>query len=165
MATNTDPTNIRLPRAWPTFVKTAVLHAISLARLAFTGAWGLAATESHRRARRSVEIDRLESEIAHLHEELRIKDARMSYIAPQCRPRYSPEDRLAILKLKAARGWSAAETARRFLIQPSTICYWLKRLDEIGEKALLRTKEPVNEFPQFVGYLVRRCGGPSALLR
>jgi len=42
-------------------------------------------------------------------------------------------DRLAILELKAARGWSMAQTARALLVQPATIASWCKRVDEEGE--------------------------------
>ena len=32
----------------------------------------------------------------------------------------------------------------------------LRRVDEAGERALVRTAEPVNKFPNFVAYLVRQ---------
>src|SRR5207244_8374450 len=62
----------------------------------------------------------------------------------------------AILELRAARGWSLAQTAARFLVTPLTISSWTTRLDEEGTNALVRIPEPVNRFPDFVGYLVRR---------
>ena len=39
---------------------------------------------------------------------------------------------------------------------PLTIASWMGRLDEEGPDSLLRLPEPVNRFPDFVGYLVRR---------
>jgi hypothetical protein len=47
-------------------------------------------------------------------------------------------ERLAILQLRAAQGWSAAQTAKRFLVQPATIASWMKRIDEGGKGALLQ---------------------------
>jgi hypothetical protein len=46
-----------------------------------------------------------------LGDEMRIKDARMATIAPHRRPYYPPAERMAILKLRAARGWSLPQTA------------------------------------------------------
>src|SRR5438128_8822559 len=87
---------------------------------------------------------------------MRIKDARMEHIPAGQRPHYPPVERLAILELRAARGWSLAQTAARFLVTPLTISSWTTRLDEEGTNALVRIPEPVNRFPEFVGYLVRR---------
>jgi putative transposase len=98
----------------------------------------------------------LEEEGALLREEIRIKDARMDHIPPHRRPHYPPPERLAILELKAARGWSLAQTARAFLWEPETVASWLKRVDERGEEALVQVPRPVNTFPDFVRHLVRR---------
>ena len=91
-----------------------------------------------------------------LQEEVRIKDARMALLPTQRRPHYPPSERMAILELRAARGWTLAQTARAFLVTPLTIAHWLRRLDEQGSHALVQLTEPVNKFPEFVGYLVRR---------
>jgi putative transposase len=101
-------------------------------------------------------IARLTEEILLLKEELRLKDARMNRIPAQRRPHYLPTERLAILELRAARGWSQAQTADRLLVTPATIASWMGRLDEEGPAALVRMHEPVNRFPDFVAYLVRR---------
>jgi transposase InsO family protein len=63
---------------------------------------------------------------------------------------------MAILELKAARGWSQAETARRFLVKPTTVASWLQRIDESGPTPLVQMRELVNKFPDLVRYLVRR---------
>ncbi len=63
---------------------------------------------------------------------------------------------MAILELKAARGWSQAETARRFLVKPTTVASWLKRIDESSQSPLVQIREPVNKFPEQVRYVVRR---------
>lgn len=46
--------------------------------------------------------------------------------------------RLEILDLKAARGWSLAQTARAFLVEAETIAAWLKRIDEAGSPAVIQ---------------------------
>ena len=45
----------------------------------------------------------------------------MERIPPQRRPHYPPVERLAILELRAARGWSLAQTARHVLVTPLTV--------------------------------------------
>jgi putative transposase len=63
---------------------------------------------------------------------------------------------MAILELRAARGWSLEQTARALLVTAATVSSWMKRLDEQGPDTLLQLSQPVNKFPEFVGYLVRR---------
>ncbi|MEE9246160.1 MAG: helix-turn-helix domain-containing protein, partial [Gemmatimonadota bacterium] len=43
-----------------------------------------------------------------------------------------PTERLAILELRAARGWSLEQTAERMLVTPNTVASWMGRLDEEG---------------------------------
>ena len=71
-----------LPRAWRANVKSAVLHAISLAHLAIAHARGWVADSINPRLRQAAEIDELKAEVAMLKEELRIKDDRMAAILP-----------------------------------------------------------------------------------
>jgi len=40
-------------------------------------------------------------------------------------------------------------------VTPATIASWTARVDEEGPDAIVRLSEPVNKFPDFVGYLVR----------
>ena len=61
-----------------------------------------------------------------------------------------------ILELRSARGWSLSQTARNLLITTATVASWIGRLDEDGPKALLQTREPINKFPDFVAYMVKR---------
>ena len=126
-------TRISLPPLWPRRARSAILHALSLARVAL-----LATTD---RVAASI---RLEHEVALLHEELRIKDARLERVPPHRRPHYPAVERLAILELRAARGWSAAQTAERFFVTEATVASWMMRLDEDGPAALVQTPEPVN---------------------
>ena len=41
-------------------------------------------------------------------------------------------------------------------LTPTTVASWVGRLDEEGPDALVQTPEPVNQYPAFVAYLVRR---------
>ena len=63
---------------------------------------------------------------------------------------------MAILELRAARGWSLKQTADTFLVTSATVASWMKRIDEQGPDALLQLREPVNKFPDFVRYIVQR---------
>ena len=80
----------------------------------------------------------------------------MEQLEAHRRPHYPPTKRLAILELRAARGWSLAQTARIFLVTPLTIASWMGRLDEEGPDSLVRLPEPVNKFPELIAYLVKR---------
>ena len=151
-----QPPKIPLPKGWPSHVKSGVLHIISLAHFSITHARGWAANSVRANVRISAERDRLHQEIALLREELRIKDACMSLIPPHRRPRYASTERLAILELRAARGWSLRQTVDAFLLTPATVTSWSQRIDEGGPKALLQLREPVNRFPDFVRYAVQR---------
>ena len=102
---------------------------------------------SNARTRLAGDLQGSLDEISLLEEELRIKDARMATIDAHRRPHYRPIERMAILEIKAARGWSQAETARRFLVKPTTVASWLKRIDESSQSPLVQIREPVNKFP------------------
>ena len=80
----------------------------------------------------------------------------MIRIQPQQRPHYLPTERMIILELKAAGGWSLKQTAKAFLVTPATIASWMRRLDEEGPEALVQTPVPVNHFPDYVRYVVQR---------
>jgi hypothetical protein len=156
MLTMPQPPRIHLPKGWQGCVKSAVLHAIALADYAIVYARAWAADSINARVRLASENDRLHQECALLREELRLKDTRMAQIVPQRRPHYGPVERMAILELRAARGWSLKQTADTFLVTPATIAAWVKRTDENGPDALLQLREPVNKFPDFVRYIVQR---------
>ena len=154
MAAKIPPT-IPLPKSWTKHVRTAMLHVISLAQYAtaYTRSW--AADSRNGRIRIKAENDRAQQKILLLREEMRIKDARMALISPHRRPYYPPTERMAILELRAARGWSRQQTADAFLVTAATITSWMNRLDEEGPDALVQLREPVNKFPEFVRYAVR----------
>jgi len=103
-----------LPKNWPRLARSAIVHAIALARLVVTHVRGWCADSPLKRVRLAAECERLRSEVAMLREELRIKDApstssgqaRLARIPAKNRPHYPPTERLAVLALKAARGWA-----------------------------------------------------------
>jgi len=132
------------------------VQLVGLARVALVHTRAWCADSRIERVRLRGRVDGLAQEVALLREELRIKDARLARIPAQERPRYPPAERLAILGLRAARGWSVAQTARAFLLTAATIASWMRRLDEEGANALVRTAVPVNRFPEFVGVVVQQ---------
>ena len=69
------------------------------------------------------------------------------------RPQYTGLERMAILQLRAMRGWNKADTSRHFLVSDDTIRDWLRRIDD---DALVQTAAPVNRFPDFVRYAVQQ---------
>jgi hypothetical protein len=60
---------------------------------------------------------------------------------------------MAILQLRAMRGWNKAETSRHFLVSDDTIRDWLRRVDD---DALVQTSTPVNRFPDVVRYSIQQ---------
>ena len=151
-----SPAETPLPRSWPTQVKSATLQVIGLAQVVIAHARGWAADCANPRVRMQGDLDRAGQEIALLKEEIRIKDARMAQLLPHRRPFYPPMERMAILQLRAARGWSLEQTGRTFLLAGGTIAAWLKRINEKGAEALVQVADPVNRFPEFVRYSVQR---------
>ena len=67
--------------------------------------------------------------------------------------RINSMERMAILQLRAMRGWNKSETGRHFLVSDDTIRQWLRRADD---DALVQTQSPVNRFPDFVRYAVQQ---------
>ena len=106
MTWHPDPPHIALPKGWPAIIKSALIHAISLAHLAIIHARGWAANSINARVRLAARLEQAQAEITLLREEVRIKDTRMALISPHHRPHYRPIERMAIPELKAARGWS-----------------------------------------------------------
>ena len=139
-----------------THVRSAVIHTIALAQYALTYSRSWAADSSNGRLRLKAENDRLEQDTALLREEMRIKDVRMALIDPRNRPHYPPTERMAILELRATRGWSLEQAAKVFLVTAETIRSWGRQIDEAGAKALVQTSQPVNKLPELVRYLVQR---------
>ncbi len=145
---------IPLPKGWPKHVTSALVCAVSLARAVITHVRGWALNSPIERVRLRAESERVTTLARQQQEELALHRQRFERVPAKSRPHFTPAERLRVLELKAARGWSAAETARRLLLAPSTVTSWLKRLDEEGEQALVRVPVPVARFPDFVAHLV-----------
>jgi len=145
-----------VPKNWTRSIQATLLHVIALAKYTLISTRSWAGNSSSPRIRLAAKANQLQQEIVLLREEIRIKDARLARIPAGHRPYYQPSERLAILEVRAARGWSLAQTATVFQVTPATIATWSKRLDEQGPSALLQTPQPVNKFPDFVRYLVQR---------
>ena len=114
--------------------------------MAYTRSW--AANSINDRIRLKARCDLLKQKLASLTEEIRIKDARIAPMDPRNRPHYPATERMAILLLRAANGWSLKQTAKRFLVTSATIASWGNRVDEQGSSALVQLREPVNKFPE-----------------
>ena len=69
--------NLRLPKNWHRQVRSAIVHGVSMATIAFTHAVARAADSPDTQIRAQAEIDRLQREVDLFREEARIKDARM----------------------------------------------------------------------------------------
>ena len=104
-------TAIPLPKGWRKVTRAGVLHAISVAAMAMTSAWSKASAGRPSRRRALAEIDRLRTEVALLTEELELKDSRWVRVPARRRPYYGPVQRMRILQLRAARGWSTKQVA------------------------------------------------------
>jgi putative transposase len=154
--TNTKRLKIPLPDSWSLNVKSAVLHAISLAQFAMAYTRGWAANSINARIRLKGRVAQLEQMGTCLTEQMRIKDARLQRIDPQKRPHYLPVERMAILELRAAQNWSLKLTAKAFLVTRATIRSWLARIEEGGPDALVQLARPVNRFSDCIRYLVQR---------
>jgi len=147
---------IPLPRSWHGHIKSAFIHAIALTAAAFNAALGRTATQGSKLARIQARLDRANHEIALLKEEMRLKDARFRRVNPHRRPHYRPIERMQILQLRAARGWSMSQVADAFLLSELTIFTWQQRIDEEGDGALLQMSDPVSKFPDFVRAIVQQ---------
>ncbi len=98
-----------------------MLHVVSLAQYAaaYTHTW--AANSRIARVRLKAENERLRQHVALLTDKIHIKDARMRRVATQKRPHYAPIERMSILELRAARAWSAQQTADVYFVTAATV--------------------------------------------
>src|SRR5271166_1902988 len=112
---------LALPKDWTRSIQAALVHVMALAHYAIVSTRSWAADSVNARVRLKAKADTLEQEVELLREELRIKDGRLIRIPPQRRPHYQPTERLAILELRATRGWSLAQTAKVFAVTTTTI--------------------------------------------
>ncbi len=74
MPSHSSQKAIPLPKGWTKRVKSALIQSVALAATALTLAHGRASTSRSTRKRLAAELDRANTEIALLKEELHIKD-------------------------------------------------------------------------------------------
>ena len=146
----------RAPRGWKKRVKRALLNVISLGRVCTSALEAEDTTSSDLMVRESAELDALHRELRLLRAEIALKDARMTHVPARRRPHYSATERMRILELKTARGWSTAEAARCFHVSEATIASWLRSTDRIDVAPKVQLREPVNKFPDLVRVAVQR---------
>ena len=104
-----DLQSLPLPKDWTANVRHALLNVIGIVRIAMLAGRKFLIQEDKPLL---AHVHRLETEVAMLRAELRINGARTSRIDPHRRPQYLPTERMAILELRAMRGWNKAEIAR-----------------------------------------------------
>ena len=112
---------IPLPRGWPSRVKSAILHVISLAQFTIAYTRGWAANSVNSRVRLKAERDRAQQEIALAPRRDAHQGCPHGPDSAASTPLYPPTERMAILEVKAAREWSLEQTAKAFLVTTATI--------------------------------------------
>ena len=70
------------------------------------------------------------------------------------RPHYAPKELAEILQLMRLRGWSAKETASRFVVHPNTIRNWKRVLRDRHKAEDLVGAPPWNKLHEGVRWLV-----------
>lgn len=138
-----------LPKDWRRDTTAGLLSAIALARVAvLTLVDGLVG--GARMTTRGAELMQVRAELARVTRERQLLEARLARVAPRKRPHFSASERLEILALRAASGWSVAETARRFLVTPETVASWFHDRDRADRERPSVGGAPVNRFPDQV---------------
>jgi transcriptional regulator with XRE-family HTH domain len=140
-----NPPRISPPKSWNNQVRSRLLHVIALAQFRILYTRGVVANIRRDRVRLRTENSRLRQQLALLEDELRIKDACLSRIPAHHRAPYTRRERMAILELRAARGWSSHEVADAFMVTGATISGWMKRVDEEKSHALAQLDEAANK--------------------
>ena len=156
MAKSDDLDRLPLPKSWPKLAKRALVLVNSMLKVSFDIELGRRLDCASRHAREHAEHDRLLLDSDSDREVLRLISARFGRLDPKKRPRYTKAERLRILELKALNGWTAVQTAERFLLDEKTVCRWMRELAEVDEERLLAIQPPVNKFPDFVDRIIAR---------
>ena len=89
-----------------------------------------------------------------LQREIAIKDSRFARLDPKKRPHYLPTERLEILTIRAMRGWSNVQVAKRFQVTIQTIINWIRGID--NDEEIVQMPERPNRYPDFVRYVVQQ---------
>ncbi|MHC5059044.1 MAG: transposase [Planctomycetota bacterium] len=156
MAKPDDLDRLPLPKSWPTLAKRALVLVNSMLKISFDIELGHRLDCASRHAREHAEHERFRLDRDSDREVLGLISTRFGRLDPKKRPLYTKAERLRILGLKALNGWTAVQTAERFLLDEKTVCRWMRELAEVGEERLLAIQPPVNKFPDFVDRIVAR---------
>ena len=143
--------SLRLPKNWSATVRNAVLNVIGIVRIAI-----LASREAliENGDMKEARIHQLESELAMTAGGTADQRWRGYSVLTHIDDRNTQMvERMAILELRAMRGWNKAETSRHFFVSDDTVRAWLRRVDD---DSLVQTRTPVNRFPDFVRYAVQQ---------
>ncbi|MFH1748332.1 MAG: DDE-type integrase/transposase/recombinase [Planctomycetota bacterium] len=143
-------------RSWPSGLRSTFVQIASLAYASLIHTRALCANSPLPRVQLLGKLDRTRTQLAVANEVIRVLRARMDKVPARNRPTYPPVERMAIVELRAAQGWSVARTAEVFQVSPETIRSWCKRLDEQGEDALVQTPVPINRLPDAARYVAAR---------
>ena len=149
-----NPPEIPLPKGWTELTLQAILHIIVLARIVILNAANWPSDRTCDGLRLRVENARLRAEVNMLNREIAIKDSRFTRLEPKKRPHYLPTERLEILMIRAARGLSNAQVAKRFHVTVQTIINWIRGVDNGDET--VQMPERANRYPDFVRYIVQQ---------
>ena len=144
---------IPLPQGWSDLVLLALLHTITLARMAIMNARNWPDVECDG-LRLRTENDRLKSEIALLEREIAIKDTRFNRLPPKKRPEYLPSERLEILLIKTMRGLNNSQLARRFQITVQTVRRWLRGV-RLGND-VVQLPEKITRYPDYLRLVIQQ---------
>ncbi|MFH1022505.1 MAG: hypothetical protein V1809_03890, partial [Planctomycetota bacterium] len=106
----------------------AVRSAIEAVAILFTQSYELArcraAGHPSSITRLMAERDETLLDAALLRRQVGIHQRNRAAYPAEKRPDYLPADRFEILQIQKLRGWSQRETARQFVLHPTTICAW-----------------------------------------
>jgi len=144
---------IPLPKGWTALTLQTILHVVALARIVILNSGNWPGRECDG-LRLRAENDRLRAEVNMLQREITIKDSRFARLDPKKRPHYLPCERLEILAIRAMRGWSNAQVAKRFQVTVQTIINWIRGID--NDEEIVQMPERTNRYPDFVRYVVQQ---------
>ena len=144
----------------PWFTSTATLKLIDSLAIVIAQAYQLArcrlASTASPVLQLVMERDELHTEVAWLKRELEILRSQRADMAPNKRPAYSPEQRLAILQLMRQRGWSITIVAKRFVLHPQSIRKWIRTMENGNPTCSLFPKIRWNRIDDAVRWAVHK---------
>jgi transposase InsO family protein/DNA-binding transcriptional regulator YiaG len=145
---------IPLPQGWSALVLLALLHVVTLARLAILNARNWPDGSECDGLRLWADNDRLKCEIAMLERELAVKEARFHRLAPKKRPEYLPAERLEILLIKTMRGINTMQLAQRFQVTVQSVRRWLRGVKSGNGVVCLPDK--MTRYPDYLRHIIQQ---------